>query len=157
MVSEQLEPVRRELSERGDIIKAINRALTERDEERVHCINVLHDDEVPTPIVGRVIGKRLTDELGELICLVVDGVDGHVHHVAAGEAMAIDEAKIGAIVEVDGAPSLRPADRNIAIVAHGTSEYSPSVHREILEAASSRVRGGDYGDLPGISGEPLSL
>lgn len=65
MVSEQLEPVRPELSERGDIIKAINRALTERDEERVHCIYVLHGDEAPTPIVGRVIGKRLTDEFGE--------------------------------------------------------------------------------------------
>jgi Protein of unknown function (DUF3363) len=147
VVSEQSEQVRPELSERGDIIKAINRALTERDEEWVHCIYALHGDEAPTPIVGRVIGKRLTDEFGELIRLVVDGVDsvdGHVHHVAAGEAMAVDKAKIGAIVEVDGAPSLRPADRNIAIVAHGTSEYSPSVYREILEAASSRVRGGDY-------------
>jgi len=34
-------------------------------------------------------GVRLTDELGERLGLVVDGVDGRVHHVAFGsEAMA---------------------------------------------------------------------
>ena len=107
-LSERLEPTLRELGERGDIIKAINRALTERGEERALGSYILHGEQAPAPIVGRVIGKRLTDELGERIGLVVDGVDGRVHHVAVGEATTTDEAPIGAIVEV-GSRADRPA------------------------------------------------
>ena len=102
-----------------------------------------------TQIVGRVIDKRLTDELGERLGLVVDGVDGRVHHVALGsEAMAnaAEEATIGSIVEIAPAPTgPRPADRNIARLAQETGDYRPSVHRAMAEAAGVRVPGGDYG------------
>lgn len=92
-----------------------------------------------------MIGKGLTDELGERLSLIVDGVDGRVHHVAVGEATAIEEAKIGTIVEIaPSAASPRPADRNIAELARGTDDYHPSTHRGIAEAAGLRVPGGDY-------------
>ena len=77
------------------------------------------------------------------IGLIIDGIDGRVHHVAFCDAAAIEEARIGAIVEVGRTPSQRPADRNIVIVATGTGVYRPSAHRKMLEAASARVRGGD--------------
>ena len=64
--------------------------------------------------------------------------------MAFRDLAATEEAKIGAIVEVSRTPSQRPADRNIAIVATGTGVYRPSAHRKMLEAASARVRGGDY-------------
>ena len=83
-LSEQLEPTLRELGERGDIVKAINRALKARGEERALESYSLHSEEPSTRIVGRVIDKRLTDELGERLGLVIDGVDGRVHHVALG-------------------------------------------------------------------------
>ena len=71
-LSENLEPTLRDLGERGDIVKAINRALTDRGEERALVSYVLHGEQGSSPIVGRVIGKGLTDELGERIGLIVD-------------------------------------------------------------------------------------
>jgi hypothetical protein len=148
-LSDQLEPTLRALGERGDIVKAINRALKRRGEERALESYSLHGEEAKTRITGRVIDKRLTDELGERIGLIVDGVDGRVHHVALGsEAMAntAEEASIGSIVEI--APALagpRLADRNVAELAEGSGEYRPSVHHAIAEASRIRVPGGDYG------------
>jgi type IV secretory pathway VirD2 relaxase len=144
VLSEKLEPALRELGERGDIIKAINRALIDRGEERALGSYVLHGEQEPSPIVGRMIGKRLTDELGERLALIVDGVDGRIHHVAVGEAPRAEEAKIGAIIAIGPAPAgPRPADRNIAELAQATGDYRPSMHRAMTEAAV-RVPGGDY-------------
>jgi len=148
-LSENLEPTLRDLGERGDIIKAINRALKERGEERALESYSLHGEEATTHVVGRVIDKRLTDELGERLGFVIDGIDGRVHHVAlSAQAMAsaAEEASIGSIVEIAPAPTgPRPADRNIAHVARGTGDYRPSAHRAIAEAGNVRVPGSDYG------------
>jgi type IV secretory pathway VirD2 relaxase len=147
-LSDQLESTLRELGERGDIVKAINRALKARGEERALESYSLHGEEAKTRITGRVIDKRLTDELGERLGLVVDGLDGRVHHVALGsEAMAsaAEEASIGSIVEIAPAPAgPRPADRNIAQLADASGEYRPSVHRIMAEASRVRVPGGEY-------------
>jgi len=144
-LSEKLEPALRDLGERGDIVKAINRALTARGEERALGSYVLHGEQGPSPIVGRVIGKGLADELGERLGIIVDGVDGRVHHVTVGEAATVEEARIGTIVEIaPAAASPRPADRNIAVLARGTGDYHPSAHRAMAEAAGLRVPGGDY-------------
>ncbi|WP_246657147.1 DUF3363 domain-containing protein [Methylocystis sp. B8] len=147
-LSDQLEPTLRELGERGDIVKAINRALKAWGEERALESYSLHGEEAKTRITGRVIDKRLTDELDEQLGLVVDGVDGRIHHVMLGsEAMAsaAEEASIGAIVEIAPAPAgPRPADRNIAQLAGTSGEYRPSIHRAIAEASRVRVPGGDY-------------
>jgi len=32
-----------------------------------------------------LISKRLTDELGDRVALMVDGADGRTHHVALGD------------------------------------------------------------------------
>jgi type IV secretory pathway VirD2 relaxase len=144
-LSNQLEPTLRELGERGDIIKAINRSLAARGEVRSAENILLHGDAASVPVVGRVIGKELTDELGDRVGLIIDGIDGRVHHVALGGAAMADEARIGAIVEIGRAPSApRPADRNIAELARGTGEYRPSQHRALAEAGGVRVSGGDY-------------
>jgi len=147
-LSDQLEPTLRERGERGDIVKAINRALAARGQQRSTASYSLHGEELAAPIVGRVIDKRLTDELGERLGLVIDGVDGRVHHVALGAqaaAHAVEEAAIGSIVEVGPAPTgPRPADRNIARIAGVAGDYRPSVHRAMAEAGGVRVPGGDY-------------
>jgi type IV secretory pathway VirD2 relaxase len=145
VLSEKLEPTLRDLGERGDIVKAINRALTDRGEERALGTFVLHGEQASGSIIGRVIGKGLTDELGERIGLIVDGVDGRVHHVAVGEAARAEEARVGAIVALGPAPAgPRPADRNIAELSQATGDYRPSQHRAMAEAGGVRVPGGDY-------------
>jgi type IV secretory pathway VirD2 relaxase len=144
-LSDRLEPTLRELGERSDIIKAINRSLAARGEERGAESILLHGEATSVPVTGRVIGKELTDELGDQVGLIIDGIDGRIHHVALGAAAMANEAKIGAIVEIGRAPSTpRPADRNIAELAGGTGEYRSSQHRAIAEAGGVRVPGGDY-------------
>jgi type IV secretory pathway VirD2 relaxase len=144
-LSDQLEPTLRELGERGDIIRAINRSLAARGEERGAENILLHGEATSVPVTGRVIGKELTDELGDRVGLIIDGIDGRVHHVALGGAAMAEEARIGAIVEIGRAPSTpRPADRNITELAGGIGEYRPSQHRAVAEAGGVRVPGGDY-------------
>jgi type IV secretory pathway VirD2 relaxase len=143
--SERLEPTLRELGERGDIIKVINRSLAERGEERTPGSYVLHGAVMPEEVVGQVIGKRLDDELGERIGLVIDGVDGRVHHVALADAIGGDAPAMGSIVQIGraGSPGPRPSDRNIAEVAGDSGVYHPSAHRALAESGAVRVPGGD--------------
>jgi type IV secretory pathway VirD2 relaxase len=141
-LSDRLEPTMRELGERGDIIKSINRALAARGQQCSPEVISLHGEEVGTPIVGRLIDKPLADELGDRIGVVIDGIDGRVHHVALPDASVAEQAPIGAIVEVGSARSRRPADHNIAEVARGSGVYRPSEHRALAEGRN--VPGGDY-------------
>jgi type IV secretory pathway VirD2 relaxase len=144
-ISEQLEPTMRALGERGDIVKAINRALTDRGLERGMDRYVLHGEEMTQPVIGRVVGKRLTDELGDRVALIVDGVDGRTHHVALGDKAVAQDAPMGSIVEI-GRASVGPraSDRNIAAMAADTGVYRPSEHRAMAVDGHIRVPGGDF-------------
>ena len=116
----------RALSERGDIVKAINRALSSRGLERGMDRYVLHGEEMAQP----VIGKRLTDELGDRVALIVDGVDGRTHHVALRDKAVAADTPMGSIVEIGHAPvGARASDRNIAALAADSGIYRPSEHR----------------------------
>jgi type IV secretory pathway VirD2 relaxase len=143
-LSDRLEPTMRELGERGDIIKAINGALAARGQEHSPEVFSLHGEKVSTPIVGRLIDKQLTDELGDRIGVVIDGIDGRIHHVALPDASVAEQAPIGAIVELGNARPQRPADHNVAEVASGSRAYRPSEHRALAEGSNARVPGGDY-------------
>lgn len=99
--------------------------------------------EVQQPVIGRVIGNRLTDELSDRVALIVDGVDGRTQHVALSDRVVAADAPIGSIVEISRAPAgQRPADRNIAALATDTGVYRPSEHRAMAEAGHIRVPGG---------------
>ncbi len=144
-ISDRLEPTMRALGERGDIVKAINRALTRRGLERGMDRYVLHGEEASQPVIGRVIGKRLTDDLGDKVALIVDGVDGRTHHVALGDKAIAADAPMGSILEIGRAPvGLRASDRNIAALAADTGVYRPSEHRAMAEAGHVRVPSGDF-------------
>jgi hypothetical protein len=138
-VSERLEPTLRELGERGDIIKAMNRALSRRGQERDPMSYRVHDSAPAEPVVGRVIGKGLTDELSDRIGLVIDGVDGRVHHVEVDGAAALKEVRVGSIVEAGPRVQGRPADRAIAELARGIGEYRPSQHRRLIDSGDVRL------------------
>ena len=145
-LSERMEPAMRELGERGDIIKAMHRALADRGEERAAGSYALHGEDMAQPVTGRVIGKRLTDELGDRVALIVDGVDGRTHHVALGDKAAAQDARMGSIVEIGRPPTgARASDRNIAAMAADAGVYRPSEHRAMAEAGHVRVPGRDFG------------
>ncbi len=144
-VSPEAEPVLRELGERGDIIKTMHRAL-EREglaADRHPTRYVLHRATMTERVVGRVLDKGLgSDEMGERVRLVIDGVDGRVHHVEL-DASRAEEIGRGMIVAAGVAPSgARAADRNIIDIADAQGLYRPSVHLERARAAIHRI-GGD--------------
>jgi len=120
-------------------VKAINRALADRGQERAAGSFVLQSGTDAEPVVGRVIGKRLIDELGDRIGLVIDGADGRVHHVQAGHAGAQQDIRVGSIVEAGRHADARPADRTIAALAHGGGEYQPSVHRALIDSGEIKL------------------
>src|SRR5690606_30003365 len=57
------ETVLRELGERGDIIKRMHRALTERGIERGSASYVLAGESLDVPVIGRLVERGLDDEL----------------------------------------------------------------------------------------------
>jgi hypothetical protein len=99
-LSEAAEPTMRALSERNDIIKRIHRALTEQHIERNVSDYILDHGKDTPPIVGRLVARGLDDELNATAYAVIDGVDGHTHHIRLPDLDATSDARPGAIVEL---------------------------------------------------------
>jgi type IV secretory pathway VirD2 relaxase len=141
-VSPKAEPVLRELGERGDIIKTMHRALDREGlaEDRHPAGYVLHRENATERITGRVLDKGLGgDELGERVRLVIDGVDGRVHHIEMDAARAEDVSRGMIVVAGSAPPGPRAADRNIIDVAGEGGVYRPSLHLERARAAIDRI------------------
>ncbi|MBN8934618.1 MAG: DUF3363 domain-containing protein, partial [Rhizobium pusense] len=142
-LSERMEPTLRELGERGDIIRNMHKALKADGLERDPMTFQLHDAAPETPIVGRVVDKYLTDEMGENLTVVVDGIDGRTHHVRGIDSARVADARIGSVIEIGPADTAqRPSDRAIAAIAEN-GIYRPSRHLEQAKF-EGRVPGGDY-------------
>jgi type IV secretory pathway VirD2 relaxase len=145
IVSPKAEPTLWELGERGDIIKAMHRAL-EREglaEDRHPTRYVLHRENATERITGRVLDKGLGgDEIGERVRLVIDGVDGRVHHIEMDAAHAEEIGRGMIVVAGSAPPGPRAADRNILDIAGEGGVYRPSQHLERARAAIDRI-GGD--------------
>jgi type IV secretory pathway VirD2 relaxase len=134
-----LEPDLRALGERGDIIKAMTRALSARGVERTATEYAIHDGERSAPVIGRIIGKGFADELADRMHLIVDGIDGRAHYIEVGDLDSIAGIPTGAIVEIRReSVTARASDRAIARLA-GESDaiYRPSRH---LAQARETVR-----------------
>jgi len=130
-------------SERGDIIRTIHKALKADGLERDPMTFQIHDGPPEAPIVGRVVDKYLSDELGENLTVVVDGIDGRTHHVAGIDPARVEDARIGSVIEIGPADTTqRPSDRTIATIAED-GIYRPSRHLEQAKF-EARVPGGDY-------------
>jgi len=98
-LAEDAEPALRELGQRGDIIKRMHKAMTERGIDRGAASYVLE----PTPgqpVVGRLVERGLHDELAGTAYAIVDGIDGRTHHVALPNIEATGDSRPGSIVEV---------------------------------------------------------
>jgi type IV secretory pathway VirD2 relaxase len=143
IVSDRAESTLKELGERNDVIKTMHRGLVDHGlaDERGVAQYVRHGETVDEKVVGRVLAKGLAgDEMGERVYLVVDGVDGRVHHVEFADPGRIEEVRRDVIVEAAPAVSgPRPADRNIAAnTEEGSGLYQPSRHLERIRDSFER-------------------
>ncbi|WP_119165429.1 DUF3363 domain-containing protein [Algihabitans albus] len=142
-IAPEAEGTLRELGTRNDIIKTMQRALNEAGlaEPRRGARYVMHGAELAEPVTGRVLSKGLgSDELGERLHLVIDGVDGRIHHMEVG-ASRTEEIGRGVIVEATPPPRTpRAADRNILAVTGADGVYSPSEHLEVARVQAKDLR-----------------
>jgi len=112
-------------------------------EDRHPARYVLHRENATERIVGRVLDKGLGgDEMAERVRLVIDGVDGRVHHIEMEAARAEDVGRGMIVVAGSAPPGPRAADRNIIDVADEGGVYRPSEHLERARSAIDRI-GGD--------------
>ncbi|MGB5083270.1 MAG: DUF3363 domain-containing protein [Methylocystis silviterrae] len=100
VMADEAESVLRKLGERGDIIKRIHQGLSARGVNRATADFSWDSEARGDSIVGRLISRGFDDELKASAFVIVDGVDGHTHHVRFSDLDATGDAAPGAIVEV---------------------------------------------------------
>jgi len=112
MVGLEAELSLRDLGMRGDIIKTMHRAFTERGHDRGVGDYVIETGAAASPVIGRLVDKGLHDELTGEAYAVIDGTDGRAHHVRFRGVEAFEHSPpFGGIVEVrrfGGADGERP-------------------------------------------------
>ena len=139
-LADGLEGKLRELGERGDIIRTMQRELTARKLDRPWLGRSAFGagDPDAEPVVGRVIARGFADEHHDRHFLLVDGVDGHAHYVDIGRGDSVPPIAEGAIIEVSARSlSIREADRAVAEVAAANGGcYSVDLHLQHNPSAS---------------------
>jgi type IV secretory pathway VirD2 relaxase len=112
----------RDLGMRGDIIKTMHRAVAGHGERAAGDFAI--DAEPAEPIIGRLAARGLHDELSGTAYVVIDGVDGRIHHLRLADIDRTGDTPVGGIVEVamrpgqDGAlPQLRLLGRSDLAIA----------------------------------------
>ncbi|TJW02539.1 MAG: DUF3363 domain-containing protein, partial [Mesorhizobium sp.] len=146
MIADRAETTLRELGERGDIIKRMHRALTERGIERGVGGYVLAAEGLDTPIIGRLLDRGLDDELRGTAYAVVDGIDGRTHHLRLGDLEAAGDSPPGSIVELRKFDDAR-GQRRVALAVRSDL----GVHEQVT------AQGATWLDRQAIAREPAAL
>jgi len=103
-VSEGVKDKLKQLGGRDDVIKTMHRVLRETGIDRpAGNFAVFDPAKLNARIVGRVAGLGLSDELHDKHYLVIDGLDGRVHHANVGYISPELVPDRGMIVSVEGA------------------------------------------------------
>ncbi|KAB2680930.1 relaxase/mobilization nuclease domain-containing protein [Brucella pseudintermedia] len=145
-IKPEAESVLRELGERGDIIKRMHRALTERGIERGSASYVLAGESLDVPVVGRLLERGLDDELKGTAYAVVDGVDGRTHHIKLPHLDAAGDSPSGSIVE------LRAYED-----AQGQRRVALAVRSDLDIHAQVNATGATWLDRQAVAREPIAL
>lgn len=133
VLDEGTEATLRQLGERNEVIKTMQRALAVHGLAEARGVSqfVRHGRSIDQSVVGHVLAKGLAgNEMGEQLYLVIDGVDGRVHHIEFADPSDIEQVGRGMIVEAVP-PILYPssAERHIAINAREEGGvFRPSRH-----------------------------
>ncbi|RWG34998.1 VirD2 family relaxase/mobilization nuclease [Mesorhizobium sp.] len=145
-IKEEAEKVLRELGERGDIIKRMHRALTERGIDRGSASYVLAAESLDVPVIGRLVERGLDDELRGTTYAVVDGVDGRTHHIRLPHLDAAGDSPPGSIVELRSYEDAR-GERRVAIAVRSDLDIQAQVN----------ATGATWLDRQAVAREPIAL
>ena len=141
-LSPEAESCLRALGERGDIIKRLHRTMGDRSPSEW----VLAGEAVERPLIGKLVGRGLDDELKGTAYAIVDGVDGRAHHVSLPDLGATSDAAQGAVVELR-----RFTD------AGGRQRVALAVRSDLGVEAQATAQGATWLDRRLIAREPALL
>ncbi|QOF73385.1 DUF3363 domain-containing protein [Aminobacter sp. SR38] len=145
-IKEEAEKVLRELGERGDIIKRMHRALTERGIERGSANYVLAGESLDVPVIGRLVERGLDDELKGTAYAVIDGLDGRTHHIKLPHLDAAGDSPPGSIVELRAYDDAR-GERRVALAVRSDLD----IHAQVS------ATGATWLDRQSVSRDPIAL
>ena len=146
MIDDQAEVTLRQLGERGDIIKRMHRALTERGIDRASGNYVLAGESLAVPVIGRLVERGLDDELKGTAYAVVDGVDGRTHHIRLPHLDAAGDSAPGSIVELRTYEDAR-GERRVALAVRSDLDLQHQVN----------ASGATWLDRQSIAREPVAM
>lgn len=140
-LADGLDDTLKRMGERGDIIRTLQRAMTEQEQARALDDYAIFDpaggagDGARRPLTGpsltgKVIARGLSDEINDRHYLIVDGTDGRSHYVDIGRGEATGPIPNGAIVRVTATSvEARAVDYTIADIAEAhDGRYSVDIH-----------------------------
>ncbi len=105
----RMEPTLAAMGDRGDILRAMHTALHGQQRD---C--AMPEATQSVPIVGRIAGKGLSDEMNDRGYLVVDGIDGRAHYVRLPAGVDLTTLPMDGIVEVSPPGQARAVDHTIS-------------------------------------------
>ncbi len=146
VIGDGAEATMRELGERGDIIKRMHRALTDRGIERGLSSYVLAAESLDSHIIGRLVERGLNDELKGTAYAIVDGVDGRTHHFRLSDIDAAGDSSPGSIVELRQFNDTR-GQRRLAIAVRSDLD----IERQVTASGATWL------DRQNITREPFAL
>lgn len=122
----------RRIGERGDIIKAMHRAMRDKGVARTLDAGAIFDpaSEGARPVTGVILDKGVADDVNDRAFIVVDGLGGRPVHIVVGGEDRLASLETGRIVTV-APPNRDPrrADHVIAeIAAANAGRYSSALH-----------------------------
>ncbi len=133
-----LDATLRRMGERDDIVRTMQRALTDAKLERGAAgYSIVRPDDLEKPLVGRLVARGLHDA-NDRHYIIVDGIDGRTHWVDIGRGDATEFLKRGAVVSIERRPAESlPSDRTIAAVSYlNGGVYTRELHRAYDRTAS---------------------
>lgn len=131
----------RRLGERGDILRAMHRSMRGHARE---CV-IQSGPELRAPIIGRIAGKGLADELYDKGYLIIDGADGRAHYLALPPGGQLEDFPMGGVVEVRPLPE-SAADKNVVRLARDGIYRTTDHLAELQTRRSGGSRNGHAGE-----------
>jgi type IV secretory pathway VirD2 relaxase len=125
-----LETRLRQLGERSDKFKMMRRALKEVGIDRGAAALALFERGARrAPLIGKVVGVGMTDEISDRTWVVIDAVDGRIHYAELGRLHPADRPRSGNLVFLGAAargdkPSAAPKLQVLSLIdIHQQSSY----------------------------------
>lgn len=140
-----IETTLRDLAVRNDIIKSMHRTFAGTGRAPDPASFAVHHGAPSDPVLGRLAGRGLRDELTGSSFAIIEGVDGRTHHLTFDELEMTGDAKPGAIVELRSWQD-----------AKGQARLSLATRSDLPIEAQVTARGATWLDRELVAREPAA-